>query len=140
MTIQAQPTVSTPGAAAGWSESEAVDLVSAGSTFRSTVDAIRELTRLRAGWDGHGSPPITREAITVAVKVASELDNLSARVVAGAGGGLQFELRHGARELELEVLPDGRLEVLLLLQGEPESEGALTLADVPQVFAWIRRH
>lgn len=134
----AKPTIASLDVHAGWTD--AVPLISAGTGFRDAVASIRELTQLRAGWDGHGSGPITREAIDVAFKVASALDDLSARVVPGSGGGLQFELRHGARALELEVLPDGRLEALLLLNGEADNERQLSLSEVPQVFSWIRRH
>lgn len=92
------------------------------------MNRVREIARLPAGWDGRGSPPLSEPAKAVAAGLVSQIDLESLptpHVGPVSGGGLQFEWQVGPRELEIEVLPDGSIEYLAVLEGTQMLEGAV---------------
>src|SRR2546428_23001 len=92
------------------------------------VDAIRyvgEIGKLQANWDTYGSPAVTRLAKEQAIRILLQLSRHALpepQVGPVSGGGVQFEWNIGPRSLELEVLPDGRIEFLRMYEDDRRSE------------------
>jgi len=110
------------------------------------VDALRtisDLRRLDDNWDTYGSPRIQHAAVERAVQVlraADREDPPPPRVVPVSGGGLQIGWAAGARELEIEMLPDGSIEFLRAEGNEvaeaPLPPGRIDLV-VPMLLGWL---
>ena len=67
-----------------------------------------------------------------------EFDDLPLpQVVPVPGGGVQLEWRHGRREVEIEILPDGTMEFLRVEDGEPRDEELTGVVPLPPLFAWF---
>lgn len=100
-----------------------------GSWLREALEAVSELASLGENWDGYGSPAIQHGAVETAVRLLSKLAVLEGLPAPGirpvSGGGLQIELQSADQELEIEILPEGSLELLLSRAGEPVLELAL---------------
>jgi len=89
-----------------------VPFSSATPGFIDALRTISNLMRLSDNWNSYGSPQIQPAAVQRAVEVliAAEADAPpSPRIVPVSGGGLQIEWAAGARELEVELLPDGSI-------------------------------
>ena len=109
-----------------------------------TVHRVEEIRSTGANWDSYGSPPLTAAAYEQTFAIISLLAR--ARVpqpdlAPVSGGGLQFTWTLQDRSVELEVLPDGSIEVLKVLGPEhmvegavPQSEGAI-LGQIAWLFA-----
>lgn len=98
--------------------SRIVPLFMARPEFAESLRTISGLAQMPENWDTYGSPRIQRLAIQQAVEVlvASQTKCPAApRIVPVAGGGLQIEWEMDARELEIEVLPDGSIETLMVV-------------------------
>jgi hypothetical protein len=99
------------------------------------------LKRLGDNWDGEGSP----RPSTIALDSASELlvslpfEDLPTPFVSPTSlGGVQLEWNQNGRELEIEILPDGSLELLTVVNGNPQDEGPTTREQVPSLARWLR--
>ena len=116
-------------------------LLDLGVRARGVMSCVREIASLPAGWDGHGSPPLCEPAKAVAARLVSgtDLESLpTPHVSPVSGGGVQFEWRVGPRELEIEVLPDGSIEYLAVLDGTQMVEGTLDEGAAPgALFRWL---
>lgn len=87
------------------------------------------LANLPRDWDSYGSPPPLPQAITAGISLLDmiDVDDLTVpHVLPAAGGGIQFEWNVNARELELEILPNGAVEYLRWEDGRCVDEGKLT--------------
>lgn len=111
--------------------------------FAESLRAISELAQLPENWDTYGSPRVQQPAVQRAVEVlaASQADYTHPpRIIPVAGGGLQIEWDMGPRELEIEVLPDGSIEVLMV-EGEMMIERPLPVGQdcslVPMLLGWL---
>jgi hypothetical protein len=88
---------------------------------------LREIASLPPDWDTYGSPPVSSDALSSAVILLAladewaELDALSISPV--SGGGIQLEWNRPIGSLEIEVLPTGEVEYLLV-RGSHEEEGS----------------
>lgn len=90
--------------------------VSAG-WLHGALEQIRELTQLTTNWDGRESPPLQRPSLNTAMLILAALEEFAVDVPSispVSGGGLQFEWARDGKELELEVLPNGEIEFLLV--------------------------
>jgi len=107
------------------------------------LKAIVGLARLKPNWDGYGSPAVQSAALEAAARVLSALDAQSPhapQICPVAGGGVGIEWHVGTREVELEILPDGSVEFLTVVNGEPEEEGRLVLdqlSSARRLVAWV---
>jgi hypothetical protein len=112
--------------------------------FVMLVDRLREISKLPIGWDGNGSPALTSNARSSALRaieiLAGPLSQVSLPHVAPVpGGGVQFEAENGQRYFELEVLPSGSMQLLLTLGTECFAEKEVTESDLPAAVTWVRR-
>jgi hypothetical protein len=97
---------------------------------------------LAPNWDSYGSPSPASCAIQAALSFLIDIpfSSLPApRIVPVSGGGLQFEWISGERELEVEVRPEGSIEILKVENGLPldDEEEALLAADIKPTFYWL---
>lgn len=86
-----------------------------GAWGQLALQALARMAALPDNWDGYGSPPISRAAIQSARRLVAMLDNQRfppAKVVPVTGGGINFSWQVKARELDIEILPDGSAEYL----------------------------
>lgn len=109
--------------------------------------SLNRLGELEEDWDSYGSVPPSLDLIVVAESLLVWIDrHLSPflpppHITAVSGGGVQFEWRHGSRELEIELGPldEGlSIEYLRSSHGEPINEDAIeTVPDLPDQLGWI---
>ena len=104
--------------------SQVTPVMELGGIAKGAVRRLGELARRPANWDGYGSPPLTMEAkstaMTLLAAIGERLNGVN--IVQVPGGGVQFEWGIGPRELELEILPDGSIQ-FLVVQGEQMLDG-----------------
>lgn len=120
------------------------DVVSSFGLNEWQTQALKGLFRLKRlceNWDGEGSLPPS----TLAIDSASELlvslpfEDLPAPFVSPTSmGGVQLEWVQNGRELEVEILPDGSMEFLTVINGSPQEEGRITREQVPSLARWLR--
>jgi hypothetical protein len=102
-------------------------LYHATSALLISLRRIGELKRLPDDWDSYGSPRIQQLAAQRAVQVLSAAAIEGVRppqIVPVSGGGLQIEWTSANRELEIEILPDGSIEYLIV-EAEQTYEGPM---------------
>jgi len=107
------------------------------------VERLRELSLLGDDWDGYGSPRITEPAKQMAVTLLSVMWSYSGipsmRLDPVSGGGLQFAWEIGTRGLEVEILPSGSVEYLVV-DGDDMVEGPLNEpATLLHLLRWLLR-
>ena len=64
-------------------------------------EAMKSLSRLKRGWDGHDGQPITPAALDTAGHLC---------VTPLSSGGLQIELHAGGADIEIEIGADGSIK------------------------------
>jgi hypothetical protein len=118
-------------------------LFMAAPEFAESLRTISELANLPDNWDSYGSPRLKSSAVQRAVEVLVAARSSYApapRIAAVSGGGLQIEWEMGARELEIEVLPDGSIEILMV-EGEMMIESPAPAEQVnsivPTFLHWL---
>lgn len=118
----------------------------------SALKALARLAHLAPDWDGYGSPRVRAAALQMAHRLVAILEQtpktppLPAPLICPVtGGGISFAWQLDARELEIEILPDGTAQYLVVTMdpatGQEEAyEGQLPL-DQPaygqQLAAWL---
>ncbi len=94
-------------------------------------------------WDSYGSPPPTLRALNTCYALLRILARMGfddlpiPQIVPVPGGGVQLECRQGRREVEIEILPNGVVELLKLEDGEPRDEELTQAVPLPSLFAWL---
>jgi hypothetical protein len=88
---------------------------------KAVADRLAHLAALGDNWDSFGSPPVTAAALALArrviergVSILEEAGSVSPdpyHVAPIPGGGVQIEWRIEDRGLEVDVLPDGRIDI-----------------------------
>lgn len=106
-----------------------------------TLKGLFRVKKLSDNWDGEGSP----RPNTIALDSASELlvslpfEDLPTPFVSPTSlGGVQLEWTQNGRELEIEILPDGSMEFLTVVNGNPQNEGPTTREQAPSLARWLR--
>lgn len=102
----------------------------------TALRAINKLAKLPNDWDGYESrqPQRVSRARAVQLILAIEREQMPIPYVYPVpGGGIQFEWQTSTRELEIEILPDGSVEFLTVLEGNEMKEGCLSLDQVGEV-------
>ncbi|HEX9271499.1 MAG TPA: hypothetical protein VGA01_04710 [Candidatus Binatia bacterium] len=109
--------------------SRATPLARATPWLRAAQHKISELARLAENWDSYGSRPIQSMAIeqaSIAIEHLSDISLPPPQIFPVPGGGLQLEFEQDGRELEIEFLPDGSTEYLMVA-----SNGAMREDSIP---------
>ncbi len=108
------------------------------------LKALLALRALPQNWDGAGSPPPTKAALTHSVDLLRLIGNMGydalpiPHVVPLTHGGIQFEWMAGSRELEIAIFATGAIEFVTAEAGEPQLEGQLTSLDqLRWLFVWL---
>ncbi len=113
--------------------------------LRRAQKKLRELATLPENWDSYGSHPIQPAAIEKAselISLLSDLKTAQPEIFPVAGGGLQLELRDRQHEIEIEILPDGNIEYLILDENRQMREGSVpadSMGEVYRLIHWFRK-
>ena len=102
----------------------------------ATQRKIAELAQLPENWDSYGSRPIRPAAIEQAADILAYLSKLNLprpQIFPVPGGGIQLEFQQERRELEIEILPDGSIEFLVVEGGEMR-EGSIPSGSSGEVY------
>jgi hypothetical protein len=88
-----------------------------------TIEKIASFSGLPHGWDSYGSHPVSEELIDAAMEMVRQTPPLEDVPIPGvvpiSGGGIHIAWEHNDRELELELRPDGCIDALACVNGEP---------------------
>lgn len=126
-------------ATSGWSRS--TPYVGTAHWLKDALNGLIRLSNYAANWDGYGSPPLTIAAVNEGRRLilnAARSRSLPPAIRPVPGGGLQLEWAAGGRELEVGILPTGKLEFLLVLEGNQMVEGELPDRELlPQLYASV---
>lgn len=112
--------------------------------LRAAQQKISELARLAENWDSYGSRPIQSSAIEQASKAIEYLSDISLpppQIFPVPGGGLQLEFEQDGRELEIEFLPDGSTEYLMIASNGEMREGSIpsgSKGDLYRLAYWLQ--
>jgi hypothetical protein len=110
--------------------------------YDEALTSLARISALNDNWDGYGSPPLQQTAKDVAAKLLlllSRFTRLAPHIAPVSGGGLQLEWVYDNRELELEVLPNGDIEFLAILETGDMFDDRLSdwEGQVTQLVHWL---
>ncbi len=98
---------------------------------------IKDMASLDSNWDSHGAPPISEQAISTAVELATWAEfPLAPMISPTPESGIAFEWRSSKGDLTLEITNDGELEVIYHLRDEDSWAGPVQEAPLElwQIF------
>lgn len=113
------------------------------------IEPVRDvlaLERLPQGWDGYGSPRISRTAVNMTIVLLGQVadlgfDNLPRPIVGPiAAGGVTLEFEVGRRELCVAVYNDLSMTYLKSEEGEPFEGDSITLwstGRLRELVSWL---
>jgi hypothetical protein len=119
-------------------------VVYATAWLREAQHKVFELTQLRENWDSYGSRRIQQAAIeqtSAALRHLSMINLPSPQIFPVPGGGLQLEFEQDGRELEIEFLPDGSTEYLMVDSNGEMREGSIptgSKGDLYRLAYWLQ--
>jgi hypothetical protein len=137
--LQKFPALADPNAYVTSSWAQVTPMIELGPRAEDAVRMLREFARMPENWDGYDSPPLTAGASHTAMELLAAIgDGLTGvRIAPVSGGGVQFEWHIGPRELELEILPDGSIQ-FLIVEGSQMREGdVLTREALEALLRWL---
>jgi hypothetical protein len=129
--------------AAQWSGVTAVAAASS-SWLRRAQQKLKELSELTENWDSYGSRPIQQKASETAAELLTETANFGLpepQIFPVPGGGLQLEWESAKRELELEILPDGEIEYLIVDREGKMRENKISpswMDEIYRLVSWFK--
>ena len=103
------------------------------------LDRIDRLRELKQNWDSYGANPVDSGSIEVAkhlVSMFAEVTGIDCPRVAASPVGyvsLSWEWRDHSRELDLEILPDGKLRYSYLDEHQPSQDREGETYDLNQI-------
>lgn len=109
--------------------------------LEDSQNELHKLKELPENWDRYGSPKIENRAVKTTADLLTNLAKFGMpkpRIFPVSGGGLQLEWQQNSRELEIEVLPDGKIEYLKVYEDGEMTEGVINEANVWQLVKWFR--
>jgi hypothetical protein len=121
---------------------QVTSLVDVNPRLSTSLKTIARLAQLEDNWDGYGSPPLLPVAIARAIHVLKISDKETPPVPhigPVTGGGIQIEWSTTARDLELEILPEGSLEYVLVDETGQTDEGEIPANDDERILDLVRR-
>ncbi len=109
---------------------------------RRVLGSVLRLGYLPESWDTYGSPRLqnaAKERASELIALLAQSDPPLPNVSPVPGGGVQFEWEFRGRALEIEVLPDGTIEFLAIVENGAAVEGALDQphANAPRLIRWL---
>ena len=116
------------------------------SWHSDALQDIARLGRLQNNWDGYGSPPMEQAALRQAIVLLDAIRDYclpAPEICPVSGGGIGIAWQLYKRELEIEILPDGSAEFLMVEDEERErktTEGRLPpnpTATMQRLANWI---
>ncbi len=111
----------------------------------TALKKLAELARLPENWDGYGSRPVQLAAVEGTARLLAALASVSPpppHFCPVPGGGVQLEWQVSSRELELEVLPNGSMEFLVVDEEGEMLEGRLApnrFDEMRTLIGWLKR-
>jgi hypothetical protein len=123
--------------------SKVISLLNLSSWQLNTIRAIAKLANLPDNWDGYGSSKIQPKALATAFHLVLAIqveEPPTPHISPVPGGGIQLEWQTSTRELELEILPDGSIEFLTVLEGNDVEEDFLPLdkvGEAQRLIYWL---
>ena len=92
--------------------------------FRPTLSQLASFLSLGNDWDGYGAQPIHESAVKRAVAVLNAVCPAGPEpwTVPTTEGGVQIEWALGGFEIEIEILPGGPAQILIVEPSGKESE------------------
>jgi hypothetical protein len=116
-------------------------MIELGPRAEAAVQTLRELARMPQNWDGYDSPPLTTGASHTAMELLAAIGDAltGSRIAPVSGGGVQFEWHIGPRELELEILPDGSIQFLIVAGDQMQEGDVVTRATLEALLRWLWR-
>lgn len=114
------------------------------SSLRQAQRKVNELSKLPENWDTYGSSPPRPAAIEKALRILSLVNRqgfVFPQIFPVSGGGLQLEWQSETRELELEILPTGVMEYLIVDEQRIMKEGSLPTQDdfsIYRLIEWVK--
>ena len=123
--------------------SKVISLLNLSSWQLNTIRAIAKLANLPDDWDGYGSSKIQPNALTTAFHLVLAIqveEPPTPHISPVPGGGIQLEWQASTRELELEILPDGSIEFLTVLEVNDIEEDCLPIdrvGEAQKLIYWL---
>jgi hypothetical protein len=111
--------------------------------LEDSQDELHKLKELPENWDSYGSPRIKDVSVKTTADLLINLAKLGMPkpyLFPVSGGGLQLEWQQSNRELEIEVLPDGRIEYLKVYEDGKMTESTIDKMYVWQLVKWFREN
>src|SRR5688572_1703788 len=96
--------------------SSVTPLGSVADWYLNSLETVRRLGNMSAGWDGYGSPSIPLRATIAAnyvLSLVSQYRMNSPHIAPVPGGGVQLEWDYDNRSLEIEIHPSGQYVFLI---------------------------
>lgn len=139
-TIGARPFIEWEHRGHGTSAIDVLPVLNMRTTWR--LELARKISAYKSlppNWNSYGSPAPTEDAVTQALDfVFSALKDthIQPRTNPVSGGGIQMEWSKDMREFEIEFLPDGSIECLLV-EDDADFSFSGRPASLDQVFTWL---
>jgi hypothetical protein len=116
--------------------------IDAASWLVSALNALKKLTSLRPNWDSYSGLIISTESLANARLLLSSIraDQIPGPFIAPiSNGGVALEWTQAPRDLEIELLPDGSVEILTANGDNIREIRISTPEDVPinRLVEWV---
>lgn len=107
--------------------------------FHPTLSQLESFLSLREDWDGYGAQPIHESAVKRAVAVLNAVCPAGPEpwTVPTSDGGVQIEWAHEGLEVEIEILPTGPAQILIVEPSGEESEMS-AFSDSTEIWEMLR--
>ncbi len=109
--------------------------------LKDSQNELHKLRELPEDWDSYGSPRIKDKAVkTTADLLTDTAKNGMSKpyIFPVSGGGLQLEWQQSNKELEIEILPNGKIEYLKVSERGEMEEGEILELDIWRLVKWFK--
>lgn len=109
--------------------------------LKDAQDELHKLKELPENWDSYGSSRIKDKAVKTTANLLVDTAKFGMPkpyIFPVSGGGLQLEWQQGNKELEIEILPNGKIEYLKVNENGEMEEGEILELDIWRLVKWFR--